>query len=40
MINESWAAAPAFTYFLKNDYVTWSTLDLNAICQITEIEKR
>jgi hypothetical protein len=36
--NESWAVAPAFTYFLKKDYVTWSALDLNANYQIIEIE--
>jgi hypothetical protein len=36
--NESWAVAPAFTYFLKKDYVTWSALDFNANYQITEIE--
>ncbi len=36
--NEKWAAAPAFTYFLKKDYVNWSALDLDANYQITEIE--
>lgn len=36
--NESWAAAPSFTYFLKKDYVTWSALDLNANYQITDID--
>lgn len=36
--NETWAAAPSFTYFLKKNYVTWSALDLNANYQITEIE--
>lgn len=37
-INEKWAAAPAFTYFLKKDYFTMSTLDFNANYQITDIE--
>jgi opacity protein-like surface antigen len=37
-LNEKWAVAPAFTYFLKKDYVTWSTLGLNANYNITEIE--
>jgi len=36
--NETWAAAPSFTYFLKKDYITWSALDFNANYQITEIE--
>lgn len=38
VFNETWAAAPAFTYFLKKNYVTWSSLDLNANYQITDIE--
>ena len=37
-INEKWSAAPAFTYFLKKDYVNWSALDLDANYQLTEIE--
>lgn len=37
-ITEKIAAAPAFTYFLKKDYVTWSTLDLNGTYNITEFE--
>lgn len=37
-IDENWAAQASFTYFLKKDYVTWSTLDLNANYNITEIE--
>lgn len=36
--NEKWSAAPAFTYFLKKDYVNWSALDLDANYQITELE--
>lgn len=36
--NEKWSAAPAFTYFLKKDYVNWSTLDLDANYQLSEIE--
>ena len=36
--NNQWAAAPSFTYFLKKDYVTWSSLDLNINYQITNIE--
>lgn len=36
--NEKWAAAPAFTYFLKKNYVNWSALDLDANYQITELE--
>lgn len=35
--NESWAAAPSFTYFLKKNNVNWSALDLDANYQITEI---
>jgi len=38
-IDEKWSAAPAFTIFLKKDYVTWSALDLDANYQISEIEK-
>ena len=37
-INETWSAAPSFTYFLKKDYVTWSALDLDANYQLTELE--
>ncbi|MCF6331714.1 MAG: hypothetical protein L3J11_00405 [Draconibacterium sp.] len=37
-INEKWSAAPAFTYFLKKNYVNWSALDLDANYQLTEIE--
>ncbi|SMO80358.1 hypothetical protein SAMN06265379_10836 [Saccharicrinis carchari] len=37
-LNSQWAAAPSFTYFFKKDYVTWSSLDLNANYQITEID--
>ncbi len=36
--NESWAAAPAFTFFLKKDYVSWSVLDLDVNYQLTAIE--
>jgi opacity protein-like surface antigen len=36
--NETWAAAPSFTYFLKKDYVNWSALDFDANYQITELE--
>lgn len=36
--NEKWSAAPSFTYFLKKDYLTWSSLDLNANYQITDVE--
>lgn len=38
VFNESWSAAPSFTYFLKKDYVSWSALDLDANYQITEVE--
>lgn len=37
-INDEWTAAPAFTYFLKKDYITWSTLDFNVNYYITEVE--
>jgi opacity protein-like surface antigen len=37
-IDENWAAAASFTYFLKKDYVTWSALDFNANYTFTEIE--
>ena len=37
-INESWRAAPTFTYFLKKNYVNWSVLDLDAHYNFTEIE--
>lgn len=37
-INEKIAATPAFTYFLKKDYLTLSTLDLNGTYNITEFE--
>ena len=37
-INDEWTAAPAFTYFLKKDYITWSTLDLNVNYNIIEVE--
>ncbi|HPE43012.1 MAG TPA: hypothetical protein PKV88_02935 [Bacteroidales bacterium] len=36
--NESWAAAPSFTFFLKKDYVSWSVLDLDVNYQLTAIE--
>ena len=36
--NELWAAAPSFTYFLKKDYMTFSSLDFNANYQITDID--
>ncbi len=36
--NESWAAAPAFTYFLPKDGFTWMVLDLNANYMITEFD--
>ena len=37
--NETWSAAPTFTYFFKKDNVTWSALDLDANYQITDFEK-
>ena len=37
-INEKLAIAPSFTYFLKKDYVNWSSLDLNANYRLTNIE--
>lgn len=36
--NETWAAAPSFTFFLKKDNVSWSVLDLDANYQITTID--
>ncbi|MDA3866766.1 MAG: outer membrane beta-barrel protein [Salinivirgaceae bacterium] len=36
--NELWAVAPSFTYFLKKDYMTFSSLDFNANYQITDID--
>ena len=36
--NEQWSAAPAFTYFLKKDYVSWSALDLDVNYQFSELE--
>jgi hypothetical protein len=36
--NEQWSAAPSFTYFLKKDYVNWSSLDLDVNYQLTEID--
>lgn len=35
---EQWAAAPAFTYFLKKDGLTWMILDLDANYTITEFD--
>lgn len=35
---EDWSAAPSFTYFLKKDGVSWSSLDLDANYKLTEIE--
>jgi hypothetical protein len=37
-INEQWAAAPSFTYFLEKDYLKWSVLDLDVNYAITELE--
>lgn len=39
VINETWAAAPAFTFFLEKDYVSWSVLDLDVNYQLTNIDK-
>lgn len=36
--SEKWSAAPAFTYFLKKNYVNWSALDLDANYQLTKLE--
>jgi opacity protein-like surface antigen len=36
--NKKWSAAPSFTYFLKKDYVNWSSLDLDANYQFTTLE--
>jgi hypothetical protein len=33
-----WSAAPSFTYFLKKNYVNWSSLDLDANYLFSEIE--
>lgn len=30
LINETWEAAPSFTYYLKKNNVNWSTLDFDA----------
>ncbi len=38
VINETWSAAPSFTYFLKKNYVNWSSLDLDANYNFKEIE--
>lgn len=38
VINETWSAAPSFTYFLKKNMVNWSSLDLDANYNFTEIE--
>lgn len=37
-INDKWSADPAFTIFLKKDFVSWTALDLDANYQIKEIE--
>ena len=37
-IDETWSAAPSFTYFLKKDFVNWSALDLDANYQISVLE--
>lgn len=37
-INEKFAIAPSFTYFLKKDFVTLSSLGINANYEITKIE--
>ena len=37
-VNETWKAAPTFTYFLEKNYVNWSVLDLDAHYNLTEIE--
>ena len=38
VFSEKWSAAPSFTYFLEKDYVKWSSLDLDANYNFTEIE--
>lgn len=37
-INESWEAAAGFTYFFKKNYLTWSSLDLDAHYIFTEVD--
>lgn len=37
-VNQKWAAAPSFTYFLKKNNLSWYALDLDANYQLTEIE--
>lgn len=37
-INETWSAAPMFTYFLKKEYVNWSALDLDANYQLSQLK--
>ena len=37
-INDDWAAAGAFTYFLESDYVKWSALDFNANYNLPELK--
>ncbi len=33
---DEWSAAPSFTYFLKKDNLSWSSLDLDANYQISD----
>lgn len=37
--DETWSAAPTFTYFFKKDGITWSALDLDANYKITDFDK-
>lgn len=37
--NESWSAAPSFTFLLPKNNVNWSVLDLDANYVFTEVEK-
>ena len=37
--NESWSAAPSFTYFLPKNNVNWSVLDLDANYVFANVEK-
>lgn len=36
--NETWSAAPSFTYFFKKDLVSWSALDLDVNYQLSLLE--
>ncbi|OQX80570.1 MAG: hypothetical protein B6D64_03025 [Bacteroidetes bacterium 4484_276] len=37
--DETWSAAPTFTYFFKKDNITWTVLDLDANYKITDLDK-